>query len=94
MPVLEACSLGNKACRTCKSVAIVASKLMNRYPSGNQSCALYTEDLWYLATDMADAGTSLVSLFNEIMATNQSIAAGMSSFVTVLSSMAYYDQIA
>jgi hypothetical protein len=43
---------------------------------------------------MADAGTSLVSLFNEIMATNQSIAAGMSSFVTVLSSMAYYDQIA
>jgi hypothetical protein len=77
-----------------QSVAIVASKLINRYPSGNQSCVLDTEDLWYMATDMADAAPSLVSLFNEIMATNQSIAASMSSLVTVLSGMAYYDQIA
>lgn len=45
-----------------QSVAIVASKLINRYPSGNQSCVLDIEDLWYMATDMADADPSLVSL--------------------------------
>jgi hypothetical protein len=68
--------------------------LINGYPSGNQSCVLDTLDLWYITTDMVNADPSLISLFTEIMATNQSVAAGMSSLLTVLSSMVYYDQIA
>ena len=77
-----------------QSVAIVASKLIDRYPSGNLSCVSDTANLWYVTTDMADADPSPVSLFTEIMATNQSVAAGLSSLLTVLSSMAYYERIA
>ncbi len=77
-----------------QSVAIVPQKLINRHPSGNQSSVLDTKDLWYMATGMTKADPSLVSLFTEIMAKNQSVAASMSSLLTVLSSMAYYDQSA
>ena len=76
------------------SVSGVSGKFINGYLSGNQSCVLDTADLWYTTPNMVNADPSLKSLFTEIMANNGSIAAAMSSFVTVLSSMAYYDQSA
>lgn len=77
-----------------QSVVIVSQKLINRHSSENQSSVLNTKDLWYMATRMIKADLSLVALFTEIMAKNQSVAASMSSLLTVLSSMAYYDQSA
>ena len=76
------------------SVSIIPAKLINHHTTGNLSSVLDTMDLWYMTANMINTDPSLVSLFTEIMTKNGSIAAAMSSLVTVLSSMAYYDQIA
>lgn len=77
-----------------QSVSLVPGHLIDHYTSGNQSSVLDTANLWYTTPGMTNADPSLVSLFTETMANNQSIAGAMSSLITVLSSMAYYDQSA
>ncbi|KUJ13429.1 uncharacterized protein LY89DRAFT_754172 [Mollisia scopiformis] len=77
-----------------ETVSITPSHLIGHYTSGNSSCVLDLADLWYITSGMVNADPSLIQLFTQSMATNQSVAASMSSLLTVLASMAYYDQIA
>ncbi|KAK6067915.1 hypothetical protein SCUP234_11388 [Seiridium cupressi] len=66
--------------------------LIDHHMTGNYSSIL-SQGLMYAADTISNADAALIWLFSQIMMTNGSIAAAMSSLITVLATMAYYDQM-